>query len=130
MVSEETTTPATAAVPGTPILVLRLQLVVGQEPRLDKAPTAVILHHRVREIAFHIPWYGFKTQARLAHDTQVVPSTISRLLRGKELPSLLVALRLTQTLSQRVGYPLDVREVFSLDGSYPTPSVQSRQRCR
>lgn len=78
-----------------------------------------LLHHRVREIAWHIPWYGFKTQARLAKDSGVSPSTISRLMRGRELPSLLVTLRLTDALAARLGRPLDVREVFSLDGLYP-----------
>lgn len=76
------------------------------------------LHHRVREMAWHIPWYGFKTQVRLAKESGVSPSTVSRILRGCELPSLFVALRLTQALSKRLGRPLEVREVFSLDGTY------------
>ncbi len=88
-----------------------------------------LLHHRVRELAWHIPWYGFKTQARIALDSNVSPSTVSRLLRGQELPSLLVTLRLTEALSKRLGHPLEVREVFSLDGTYPR-SVCELARCR
>lgn len=88
-----------------------------------------LLHHRVREFTWHIPWYGFKTQARLATDSGVSPSTVSRLLRGKELPSLVVALRLTEALSCRLNRPLDIRQVFSLDGSY-SGSVCSLCACR
>ena len=88
-----------------------------------------LLHHRVREFTWHIPWYGFKTQARLARDSGVSPSTVSRLLRGRELPSLVVALRLTQALSQRLNRPLDIGEVFSLDGLYPN-SVCHLTGCR
>ena len=88
-----------------------------------------LLHHRVREVAWHIPWYGFKTQARLAADSGVSPSTISRLLRGRELPSLLVTLRLTEALSKRLGRPIEVRELFSLDGLYAR-SVCDLASCR
>ncbi len=95
----------------------------------EMPPYPGLLHHRVRELAWHIPWYGFKTQARLAKDSGVAPSTISRLLRGRELPSLLVTLRLTDALSKRLGRPLEVREVFSLDGSY-SRSVCDLASCR
>jgi DNA-binding XRE family transcriptional regulator len=84
---------------------------------------AAILTNRVREILWHIPWYGFKTQARLAQDSGVSPAAISRLIRGESQPSLVVALHVTQALSRRLGRHLDVSEVFSLDGTYPTPSV-------
>lgn len=86
-------------------------------------PTGAIIHNRVREILWHIPWYGFKTQARLAQDSGVSPAAISRLIRGESQPSLAVALRLTGALAKRLNRPLDVSEVFSLDGTYPTPSV-------
>jgi transcriptional regulator with XRE-family HTH domain len=89
-----------------------------------------ILRHRVREVLWHIPWYGFKTQARLAQDSGVSPAAISRLLRGESQPSLLIALRLVRALSRRLGRPLDVGEVFSLDGTYPTPSVCRLTGCR
>ncbi len=105
-----------------------------QNERLPEAappdqPLQGLLHHRVREVAWHIPWYGFKTQARLAKDSGISPSTVSRLLRGQELPSLLVALRLTDALSHRLGRPLDVGQVFSLDGLY-SRSVCDLTGCR
>lgn len=93
-------------------------------------PNQEVLTHRLREILWHIPWYGFKTQARLAQDSGVSPAAISRLIRGESQPSLLIALRLTQALSRRLGRPLDIGEVFSLDGIYPTPSVCELTGCR
>jgi transcriptional regulator with XRE-family HTH domain len=88
------------------------------------------LSNRVREILWHIPWYGFKTQARLAQDSGVSPAAISRLIRGESQPSLVVALLITQALSMRLGRPLDVSEVFSLDSTYPTASVCHLTGCR
>jgi transcriptional regulator with XRE-family HTH domain len=86
--------------------------------------------NRIREIAIHIPWYGFKTQARLARDSGVSPATISRLVHRKSQPSLKLSLQVTAALSHRLGRPLDVREVFSVDGRYPTPSVCVLTGCR
>lgn len=86
--------------------------------------------NRIREIAIHVPWYGFKTQARLARDSGVSPATISRLVHRKSQPSLKLSLQIAQALSYRLGRPLDVREVFSVDGRYPTPSVCILTGCR
>ncbi len=97
---------------------------------LSGAKPPALLCNRVREILWHIPWYGFKTQARLAEDSGVSPAAISRLIRGESQPSLAVALRLTAALSRRLGRPLDVSEVFSLGGSYPTSSVCHLTHCR
>lgn len=105
------------------------QQAVSDEAAPPHQPLQGLLHHRVREVAWHIPWYGFKTQARLAHDSGISPSTVSRLLRGQELPSLLVALRLTDALSHRLGRALDVGQVFSLDGLY-SRSVCDLTGCR
>lgn len=100
-----------------------------QEAPLQAALTKVLLTNRVREVLWHIPWYAFKTQARLAQDSGVSPAAISRLIRGESQPSLVVALHVTQALSRRLGRPLDVNEVFSLDGTYPTPSVCHLSGC-
>lgn len=105
------------------------QHAVSPETSSPDQPPQGLLHHRVREVAWHIPWYGFKTQARLALDSGISPSTVSRLLRGQELPSLLVALRLTDALSKRLGQALDVGHVFSLDGLY-SRSVCELTDCR
>ena len=89
-----------------------------------------IAHNRVHAVLLHVPWYGFRPQARLSRDSGVSPSAVSRLIRGKAQPSLTVALAITRALSLRLGKPLDVLDVFSLDGSYPTPSVCHLTGCR
>lgn len=86
-------------------------------------PQAHLLHTRIRDVMLHINWYSFRPQARLARDSGVSAAVISRLIRGQSQPSLAVALRITRALSHRLGKPLDVFEVFSLDGTYPTASV-------
>jgi len=85
--------------------------------------------NRLRQIVWHIPWYGFRTQARLAQDSGVSPSAISRIMRGKAQPTLPVAQRLTDALSRRLNLLIDLRDVFSPDGTYPTPSVCHLTRC-
>jgi hypothetical protein len=94
----------------------------------DKESAA--LSNRVLSIALHIPWYGFRTQARISIDSRVSASAISRLIRGQSQPSLAIALRITSALSKRLGKTLDVGEVFSLYESYPTASVCELTGCR
>lgn len=88
------------------------------------------LYNRLEAVLSHIPWYSFKTQARLARDSRVSKAAISRLVRGECQPSLTVALQVTKAIEQRLGRPLDVWELFSLDGSYPTASVCELMGCR
>lgn len=102
----------------------------AEPERADGGAHEVPLRNRVRDIALHISWYGFKTQARLAQDSGVSPAAISRLIRGQSQPSLAIALRVTQALSKRLNKPLDVSEVFSLDGCYATASVCLLVGCR
>jgi transcriptional regulator with XRE-family HTH domain len=90
----------------------------------------LFLQNRVRDIAIHVSWYGFKTQVRIAQDSGVSPAAVSRLIRGESQPSLAIALRLVSALSRRLNRPLDVSEVFSLDGTYPTPSACELTGCR
>jgi transcriptional regulator with XRE-family HTH domain len=80
---------------------------------------AVLLAHTVR--------YAFEPQARLARDVGVSRSTVSRLMRGRSRPSWDLMRRVTAALDAALddrppGAPLTTREVFSPDGTYPTPS--------
>lgn len=102
-------------------------------------------NNRVAQIAAHIPWYGFRTQSRLARESGVSPSAISRLMRHRVQPTLRVSLAVTEALSRRLGRPLDVREVFLVSNArslshdslsdapardYPTPCVCQLVGCR
>ena len=56
-------------------------------------------------------------------------STISRLVNGRINPSYRLARGVTSALEKLIGYPLDMREVFSTDGTYLTPSGCALCRC-
>jgi transcriptional regulator with XRE-family HTH domain len=81
------------------------------------------VHNRVRAYLVHIPYYTIEGQQRLANDCGVARSTISRIVRGTQSPSYQLAEAVTRAISRRMGVPLDPREVFSADGTYPTPRV-------
>lgn len=87
-------------------------------------------YNRLAAILFHISWYSFKTQVRLAQDTGLSKAAISRIIRGFHCPSYPAALLITRALEKRLQRPLDPREIFSLDGAYPTPSVCTLVGCR
>ena len=81
------------------------------------------LTNRVGAIMQHIPFYCFKGQARLARDAGVAPSTISRLLSGRSVPSYPLVQAVALALERRLGKRLDPREIVSQDGRFPTASV-------
>ena len=81
------------------------------------------LHNRVGAIMLHIPWYTFRGQVRLARDVGISRSTICRMLSGKSAPSYPVMVGVTAALSRRLNRPLELSEVFSPDGIFPTPNV-------
>ena len=81
------------------------------------------LHSRVGAIMLHIPWYTFRGQVRLARDVGVSRSTVCRLLSGKSAPSYPVMAGVVAALSHRLNRPLELGEVFSPDGIFPTASV-------
>lgn len=96
------------------------------DPPVPRSPerghSAAPPHNRVG-IALRHGWrYAFESQARLARDVGVSRSTISRLIAGKTAPSLKLAQTVAAALSVDLGVPLPLDELFSPDGSYPTPS--------
>lgn len=81
------------------------------------------LHNRVGAIMLHIPWYTFRGQVRLARDVGVSRSTVCRMLSGRSAPSYPVMAGVVTALSRRLNRPLELGEVFSPDGAFPTASV-------
>lgn len=79
--------------------------------------------NRLRAVMLHVPWYTIQGQHRLAADCYVSSSTISRLVRNQTSPSYRLARAVTDALARRLGVPLDMRDIFSTDGSYPTACV-------
>ena len=79
------------------------------------------VQNRVRVLLVHIPKLSIRGQARLAAEVGVSRSTISRLVSGRINPSYRLARGVTDALERMLGSPLDMREVFSTDGTYLTP---------
>ena len=89
----------------------------------DPYPKPTRISNRVRALLIHIPWYSIEGQRRLAKDCKVSPSTISRLIRGENAPSYQLAETVTRALEKRLGIPLSMRDVFTVDGTYKVPCV-------
>lgn len=82
----------------------------------------------------HVNWYLFSPQARLARDAGVSRSAVSRLLAGRAAPTFILAWKVSKALERRLGGRLrsghlDPSELFSLDGTYPTPDVCALVGC-
>ena len=76
----------------------------------------------------HVNWYLFAPVTRLARDAGVSHSALSRVLSGRAAPSFTLACKVALALEKRLngalnGGRLDPRELFSLDGTYPTASA-------
>lgn len=81
------------------------------------------LHNRVWAVMEHIPWYTVEGRTRLANDAGVSRSAVSRLVAGKAVTSAPVLLVVAKALERRLGRKLDLKELVSADGTFPTPEV-------
>lgn len=82
----------------------------------------------------HVNWYLFSPQARLAMDAGVSRSALCRVLSGQAAPSFALIWKVSKALEKRLGARLpgrrlDPSELFSLDGTYPTPSACALVGC-
>ncbi len=93
-----------------------------QIPSNVSNPSRAPRFNRALYVLIHVPWYGFEGQRRLADDAGVAGSTISRILRGINIPRHIVQENIADAFSMRLGLPVPSREIFSPDGTYPTLS--------
>ena len=114
----------------TPAPTGRAQPPVAGPPADVECPQGPRVQNRVRVLLTHIPMFSVQGQARLAARAGVSRSTVSRLVRGRISPSYHLARAVTAALERQIGYPLDMRDVFTTDGTYPTPSGCALCRCR
>ena len=77
----------------------------------------------------HIKCYESQGPGRLARDAGVARSTVTRFLRGESSPSIFMVLALLKAIEQQIGREIDLRELISLDGTYPTQSVCELMGC-
>jgi transcriptional regulator with XRE-family HTH domain len=87
-------------------------------------------HNRVGALMVHCARYSFRGTSRLAADAGLAKSTVSQLVRGKSHPLYSTLLAVVKCLESQLGRTLDLREVFSTDGQYPTPFVCELTGCR
>jgi len=87
------------------------------------------VQNRVPVLLVHIPRLSIRGQARLAAEVGVARSTVSRLVNGRINPSYRLARGVTDALERFLGRPLDMRDVFSTDGTYLTPSGCALCKC-
>ena len=87
-------------------------------------------YNRLHVMLAHTSRYAFEPQARLARDVGVSRSTISRLMSGQTRPSFDLVQRITKALEKALALPLDPRELFAPDGTYPTASGCSLCGCK
>src|ERR1051325_4871007 len=90
---------------------------------LPPRPPRRAISNRVRAFMIHIPWFAIEGQQRLARACGVSNSTICRLIRHEAMPSFYLAEMVTRAPEERLGRRLDMREVFSTDGTYLTSCV-------
>ena len=103
---------------------------IGHPPLHRQTTHRLRVRNRVRVLLVHIPAFSIQGQARLADAAAVARSTISRLVNGRISPSYRLARAVTDALEKRLGQPLDIRDVFTTDGTYPTPSGCALCRCK
>jgi len=78
----------------------------------------------------HVTWYGCRSQARLAADAGVSEAALSRFLANQSNPSYALVEAVCGALEKRLKQPIPPRELVSMDGNYPTPSVCDFLGCR
>ena len=88
------------------------------------------VRNRILAVMAHTSRYSIRGQARLAEDAGVSRSTVCRFLSGQANPSFALVMVLTRALEERLGRRVDLRELVSLDGIFPTPSVCELCGCR
>lgn len=96
----------------------------------ETASTPPPVANRLKAVLIHVPYFTIEGTARLALDCDVAASTISRLIRGKLSPSYSLVKSVTQALSERLGRSLDMRDLFTTDGTYPTVSTCELVGCK
>lgn len=100
-------------------------------PPISKKPINTHpVHNRIRSFMEHTTRYAFMGEVRLAEECKVSCATISRLLSGKSSPSFALSVRIAQAFEKHFGKRIDLREIISLDGGYPSETVCKVVGCK
>jgi hypothetical protein len=94
---------------------------------LAKRPRNVV--NRLWAVLLHVPYYSSEGLARLSEDTGFSKSALSRLARGQSQPTPFLMRSIVEAISKRSRQRLATAEIFSSDGTYPTPSTCALLGC-
>jgi len=97
---------------------------------LRQATESGRLHNRIAAIMLHIDRYDTHGIARLAEDSGVSRAEVSRLLRGRVNPSYVIVERIHVCLEKHARRRINLREIVSETGQYPTAYVCDLMKCR
>lgn len=93
------------------------------------ASAATRKHNRIAALMVHIPRYCFRGTSRLAKDAGLAKSTISQLVHGKSIPLYSTLHEIVKCFEHHLGIVIDLRDVVSEDGTYPTLYVCDLAGC-
>ena len=86
---------------------------------------------RLADVMAHINRYSFRGTARLAEDSGVSPSYLSRLINSRRAkPSSLIVARITAALEGACGLRIDPRDLVAEHGRFLTRHVCDVVGCR
>jgi transcriptional regulator with XRE-family HTH domain len=102
----------------------------SHNPPVNRPINTHPVHNRIRRFMEHTSRYAFMGEVRLAQDCKVSCATISRLLADKSSPSFALGVRIGQAFEKQFGRPIDLREIISLDGTYPSKTVCEIVGCK
>lgn len=78
----------------------------------------------------HLPAYWIDGGKKLALDAGISSSSVYHILHNRNAPSYRIAMAITDAISTTVGREILPTEIFSITGTYPTPSVCSFFNCK
>lgn len=89
-----------------------------------------VCHNRVAALMAHTSRYCFRGTSRLAKDCNVAKSTICHIIHGRTNPLYRTVAPIIRNLEYQLARKLNVRDVFSEDGLFPTKHVCKLAGCR
>jgi transcriptional regulator with XRE-family HTH domain len=100
------------------------------KPKRTRPINNIPVTNRIRAMMEHTSRYAFRGEARLARDCAVSEAAISRLMSGKTSPSFGLVVRIAQAFEKQLKRHIDLREIVSIDGQFPTSTVCEIVGCR
>lgn len=76
--------------------------------------------NRLGDMMEHSGRFAFSGVTRLAFAAGVDPASVSRILSGRQNPTYLMVVRLTEALEKDLGFRIDPRDIFAEEGQFLT----------